>query len=164
MHIYYRGHPEKIGSQIPIKHVESLSLRIILFTIAKVNGSASLHQASWLAMSLVVDYLTIVFDWCTPLLSDLKSHLTSIKRGQTKNFGYGTILCSFFFEKVPTLHPRVSVLIISPRDPWMGRWVDLMKRLGGGDVPQTTFDDDFFSWWEQKIIIVYDSPYANLDF
>lgn len=43
VHIYCPGHPEKIGSQIPIKHVESLSFRIILFIIARVNGSASLH-------------------------------------------------------------------------------------------------------------------------
>lgn len=43
MHIYFLGHPEKVGSQIPIKHMESLSLRIILFTIARVNGSTFLH-------------------------------------------------------------------------------------------------------------------------
>jgi len=98
-------------------------------------------------MSLAVGYLTTVFDCCTPLLANLKSQLTSIKKGQAKNFRYGTILCSFF-ERVPALHPRVSISINTPRDPRMGRWVDLMKRLGGGDVPQHAFDDDFFSWWE----------------
>ena len=46
VHIYFPGHLEKIGSQIPIKHVEIFSLRILLFTFAWVNGSASLHQAS----------------------------------------------------------------------------------------------------------------------
>jgi len=45
VHIYFLGHQKKVGSQIPIKHVDSLSLRIILFTIARVNGSSSLHQA-----------------------------------------------------------------------------------------------------------------------
>ena len=39
-----------------------------------------------------------------------------------------------------------------------------MKRLGGGDVPQIAFDDDFFSWWEQQIITIDDYPYAGLDF
>lgn len=43
VHIYCPSYPENIGSQIPIKHVESLSLRIILFTIARVNKSTSLH-------------------------------------------------------------------------------------------------------------------------
>jgi hypothetical protein len=46
----------------------------------------------------------------------------------------------------------------------MGRWADLMKRLGGGDVPRTAFDDDFFSWWDQQIIAIDDYPYAGLDF
>jgi len=46
IHIYYPSHPEKIRRQIPIKHIESLSLKILLFTIARVNGSAALHQAS----------------------------------------------------------------------------------------------------------------------
>ena len=35
VHIYYPGHPEKIGSHIPIKHVESLSLKILFFTISR---------------------------------------------------------------------------------------------------------------------------------
>ena len=46
VHIYCPGHPKKIGSQIPIKHVESFLLRILLFSIARVNGSSSLHQVS----------------------------------------------------------------------------------------------------------------------
>jgi len=162
--IYYPGHPKKVGSQISITHVASLPLRIILFIIARVNGSASLHQASRINMSVAVDCLTTVFDWCTPLLASMKSQLTSIKRGQTKNFGYGTILCSFFFERVPALRPRVPVSISAPRDPRMGRWADLMKRLGGGEVPRTAFDDDFFSWWDQQIIAIDDYPYAGLDF
>jgi hypothetical protein len=163
VHIYCPGH-RKVGSQIAIPTVESLSLRIILFTIARVNGSSSLHQASRVNMSVAVDCLTTVFDWCTPLLSNMKEQLTSIRRGKTKNFGYGTILCTFFFEKVPALRPRVAVPISSPRDPRMGRWADLMKRLGGGEVPRNAFDDDFFAWWEQQIIAIDDYPYAGLDF
>ena len=115
-------------------------------------------------MSVAVDCLTTVFDWCTPLLANMKEQLTYIRRGQTKNFGFGTILCTFFFEKVPALRPRVAVAISSPRDPRMGRWDDLMKRLGGGEVPRNAFDDHFFAWWEQQIIAVDDYPYAGLDF
>ena len=39
-----------------------------------------------------------------------------------------------------------------------------MKHLGGRDVSRTDFDDDFFSWWEQQIIILDDYPYAGMDF
>lgn len=73
VHIYCPGHPEKNGNQIPIKHVEILSLRIFLFTIAQVNGLASLHQVSQVSMSLVVECLTTIFDGCMPLLTNMKS-------------------------------------------------------------------------------------------
>ena len=86
VHIYCLGHPEKIESQIPIKHVEILLLRILLFSIARVNGSSSLHQESRVSMSLVVDCLTTIFDYCTPLLTNMKSQLTSIQKGKMKNF------------------------------------------------------------------------------
>ncbi len=69
-------------------------------------------------------------------------------------------MCSYFFKKVPRLRPKVSVSISSPRDPHMGRWVDLMKHLGGGDVPEMTFDDELFTWWDQRIIAVDDYPYV----
>lgn len=162
--IYYPGNPEKVGSHIPIKYVESLSLRILLFTIARVNGSTTLHQALRVSMSLAVDCLTTVFDWCTPLLANMKKQLTSIQNIQTKNFGYETILCSFFFERVPELRPKVLSTISSQRDPQMGRWANLMKRLGGSEVPRTTFDDKFFLWSEQHVIAIEDYPYADMDF
>ena len=43
VHIYSPGNNEKIGSQIPIKHVESLSLKTLLYTIERVNGYVVLH-------------------------------------------------------------------------------------------------------------------------
>ena len=45
----------------------------------------------------------------------------------------------------------------------MGRWVDLMKSLGGGDVPRMNFDNDFFGSWDQQGIAVDDYPYAGMD-
>lgn len=46
----------------------------------------------------------------------------------------------------------------------MGKWANLMKRLGAGEVPRTTFDDDFFLWWEEQVIAVKDYPYVGMDF
>lgn len=46
VNIYCPRHLEKIGSQIPIKHMESLTLGILLLTIVRINGSASLHHDS----------------------------------------------------------------------------------------------------------------------
>ena len=81
-----------------------------------------------------------------------------------KNFGYGTILHSFFFKKVIGLRPKVSTSISSLRDPRTGRWVDLMKCFRGEDMPRMTFDDEFFTWWDQKIIAVDEHPYCGMDF
>jgi len=94
----------------------------------------------------------------------MKNQLTSIQKGRTKNFRYGTILCSLFFEKVPGLQPKVLLTISNPRDLWMGRCANLMKRLGSGDVPRMTFDDEFFAWWDQQVITVDDYLYARMDF
>ena len=71
---------------------------------------------------------------------------------------------TFFFEKIPGLRPKVISSISSPRDPRIAQWVDLLKRLGGSEVPRTTWDDEFFQWWGEKIIAVEDYPYAGMDF
>ena len=52
----------------------------------------------------------------------------------------------------------------SPRDPRIAHWADMMKRLGGSEVPRTTWDDEFFLWWGEQIIAVDDYPYAGMDF
>ena len=115
-------------------------------------------------MSIAVECLTHVYDWCTTLLLNMKQQLTSIRQAKTKKFGYGTILMTFFFEKIPALRPRVISTISSPQDPRISRWADMMKRLGGSEVPQTTWDDQFFLWWGEQIIAVDDYPYAGMDF
>ena len=94
----------------------------------------------------------------------MKQQLTSIRQAKTKHFGYGTILTKFFFDKIPALRPRVISTISSPRDPGIAHWEDMMKRLGGSEVPRTTWDDEFFLWWGEQIIAVDDYPYAGMDF
>ena len=94
--------------------------------------------------------LTHLYDWCIALLINMKQQLTSIRKLKTKHFGYGTILMKFFFEKIPGLRPKVISSISSPRDPRIAQWADLMKRLGGSEVPRTTWDDEFFLWWGDK--------------
>ena len=39
-----------------------------------------------------------------------------------------------------------------------------MKRLGGSEVPRTTWDDEFFQWWEEQFITMEYYPYAGMDF
>ena len=115
-------------------------------------------------MSIAVECLTHAYDWCTALLMNMKQQLTSIHQVKTKHFGYGTILMTFFFEKIPVLRPRVISTISSPRDPIIACQADMMKKLGGSEVPRTTWYDELFQWWREQIITVDEYPYAGMDF
>ena len=38
-----------------------------------------------------------------------------------------------------------------------------MKRLGSGEVPRTTWDDEFFLWWGEQVITIEDYPYPGME-
>lgn len=130
VYIYYLGNTEKIGTQIPINHVERLALRIILFTIARVNGLASLHQTSQVLMSLAVEFLTNFFDWCTPLLTNMKKQLTSIRKGPKKTLDMEPFCAPFSSREYHGFnlwyYPPLSTRGILE---W-GIWDNIMKRIG----------------------------------
>jgi hypothetical protein len=73
----------------------------------------------------------------------MKSQLTECKQGSKRNFEFASILCSFFFERVPGLGPRVDIIPCGPCDIAMAQWIEVMRRQGGGRVP-TPYNDDFF--------------------
>jgi hypothetical protein len=75
-----------------------------------------------------------IYDWCTSILANMKSHLTNCKLGRMRKFGFTSILCSFLFERVPTLIPRVDITPHGLCDPTMLRWTEVMRWLGGGRV------------------------------
>jgi hypothetical protein len=154
----------KVGSQVPIRAISNLSLKIIVLVLTRIIGSASLHQASRPLMFYAVECARpTVYDWCTSLLTNMKGQLTECKQGSKRNFRFASILCSFFFERVPGLGPRVEILPREPRDPAMARWIEVMRRQGGGRV-STPYNDDFFFWWRRQVIALDDYPYAGIDF
>ena len=78
VHVYYVEESKKVGTQIDIKDLRDLHMKILLFTIGRVVRFASLHQASRTQMSIVVECLVHLYDWCTTLLINMKKQLTSI--------------------------------------------------------------------------------------
>jgi hypothetical protein len=44
--LYFSAETEKVGSQLPIRQIENIGLKIIVLTISHISISASLHQAS----------------------------------------------------------------------------------------------------------------------
>ena len=69
----------------------------------------------------------MLYDWCTSLLANMKSQLTKYKQGRKRNFGFTSILCSFFFERVPGLGPRVEIVPHGPFDLGMAWWTEVMR-------------------------------------
>jgi hypothetical protein len=154
----------KVGSQLPIRAINNIILKIVVLMLNMITRSTSLHQASRPLMFYVVKCLRpIVYDWCTSLLENMKSQLIECKQGSKMNFGFASILCSFFFEWVPSLAPRVDILPRGPRDPTMAWWTEVMRRQRGGRVP-TPYNEDFFYWWKRQVIALDDYPYAGIDF
>jgi hypothetical protein len=124
---YVVGTP-KVGSQLPIREINNISLNIVVLVLTRITGLASLHQASRPLMFYVVECLRpTIYDWCTSLLANMKSQLTECKEGSKRNFGFASILCNFFFERVPGLGPRVEILSRGPRDPAMAWWTEVMR-------------------------------------
>jgi hypothetical protein len=141
---YYVAGTTKVGSQLPIRAIKKMSLKIIVLVLTQISGSTSLHQMSRLLMFYAVECLRpIVYDWCTSLLANMKRQLTDCKLGRMRNFGFASILCSFFFERVLALSPRVEITLHGIRDPAMSRWIEVMRWLGGGREP-IPYNDEFF--------------------
>jgi hypothetical protein len=162
--MYCEAGTEKVGSQVSIHKITSLSLRVILLMIGWITGSTTLHQASRAHMHCAVQCLeATIFDWSTTMLVCMKRQLTECRRRTNKNFGFGTILCSFFFERVPSLSPRETVRGHIASFPAVSRWAVLLPRQGGGRTVEA-FDDKFFDWWARQIPVIEDYPYAGISF
>ena len=64
---------EKVGSQVPNNSIQVLALKDILLTLGRIEGLASLHQASRPLMFYTVECMRpTVYDWSTTLLSNMK--------------------------------------------------------------------------------------------
>lgn len=155
---------EKVGSQVPINKITNLSLKVIVLLIGWITGSVALHQASRAHMRCAVQCLNAqIFDWSTTMLDCMKRQLTECREWNNKNFGFGTILCSFFFERVPGLSSRETVRGHVASVPTVCRWEALLPRQGGGRTIEV-FDDTFFDWWARQISAIADYPYVEINF
>jgi hypothetical protein len=100
----------RLSSQVPISKITDLSLQAILLLIGWITSLAALHQASRTQMNCAIQCLNAqIFDWSTTLLECMKRQLIDCRQRTQRNFRFRTILCSFFFERVPSFSPREVV-------------------------------------------------------
>lgn len=155
---------KKSGRNITIVDVTDFPLKAILYTITRVVGSASCHIATKTQMLYALDCIKPrIFNWCDGILINMKERFTTCRRVQLKDFGYGSLLVSFFLERGPLYRPHdIEIDIPGRREPRMRRWVDIMSRHGGGHV--YSYSLALFSWLCRQLIMIEDYTYAGTDF
>jgi hypothetical protein len=88
---------ERSKGKVSIWGVQDLTLRNILFTIACMDGSAAPHMALQIYFHYAIECTEPrVFNWSDAVLHSMKRQLTKSRRGDLKQFGYGSLLVSFF--------------------------------------------------------------------
>jgi hypothetical protein len=133
---HYVAGTKKVGIGLPIREIENLSLNIFILVLTRDHRVGLLAPGIKATHVYLVECLQpMVYDWCTSLLGNMKSQLTDYKQGRKRNFGFISILCCFFFEKVPFLSPRIKIIPHRLCDRAMSRWTEVMRWLGGGRVP-----------------------------
>jgi hypothetical protein len=127
---------------IPVSRITSLALQTILSLIGRITGSVTVHQASRAQMNYAIQCMNAqIFDWSTTLLASMIGQLTDCRQRTHRNFGFGTILCLFFFERVPCFSPRLTIRGQLATFPAVCRWAFCH------DIE--AFNNDFFSWLSQ---------------
>jgi hypothetical protein len=95
---------ERCKGKFAIRGVQDLPLRTIIFTIARMAGSEYPHMALQSYFQYVVECMEPrVFNWRDRVIRSMKTQMTKCEKGDLKQFGYGSILVSFFLERVPHL-------------------------------------------------------------
>ena len=114
--------------------------------MTKLRGITGPHLDLKAQMTIVVERLEPkLFNWCQSLLVNLRDQVTRCKSERQKEFGYGSILVSFFLERVPLLRPQMDLPIPSSTIPRMERWTSLIPRIETSGPPLLSYDEGFFS-------------------
>jgi hypothetical protein len=103
-HLYCVPEAERSKGKVAIWGVQDMTLRTILFTIARMSRSVSPHMDLQSYFQYAIECTEPwVFNWADTVLRSVKRQLTKYMRGDLKQFKYGSLLVSFFLERVTLL-------------------------------------------------------------
>ena len=99
------------SAKVDITTIRDLTLRAVLFTITRVAGSQAPHEVTKNHLILATECLNpTLFDWATTVTTNIKRQLTKCKQGKLKQFGYSSILVSFFLERLPIFQGQGAIV------------------------------------------------------
>ena len=84
-------------------------------------------------------------------------------RASRETFCFGSFLCAFFFEKVPTLHLHWAMRDGVPWEPQMHRWCQMMVREGNDRVG-LFFIEELLEQWRRLPVVIEEYPYVGMDY
>lgn len=127
-----------------IQTIPDLALRVVLHTSTRAARSQAPHEATKTQLLLASECMNpTIFNWAKAMTISIKRKLTKCKKTKLKQFGYESILVSFFLERLPKFQRQEVILPMPPpTEPRMTRWAALMPRAGGGQ--QMSWRPDFF--------------------
>ena len=90
------------SGKIEIATVRYITLRVLLLTINKVAESHTVHETNKSKFLYAIDFTApTIFNWVEAMNINIKCQLTKAKAGNLKQFFFGSILVTFFLERVP---------------------------------------------------------------
>ena len=89
------------SGKVEIATIRDLTLRVLLLTINRVAGSQAVHETNKSKFLYAIDCAApTIFNWAKAMKINIKRQLTKSKAGNLKKFCYGSILVTFFLERV----------------------------------------------------------------
>ena len=129
-----------------------------------ILGSQALHHITGVQMMLVESVLSgTYYGWAQMMMSLLKRQFSLCKRQVNHDCVCGIVLCSLFFENIPTLWPCIQIQDGDPQEPRMHRWGWLQCRGVGGAV-RWVFRPNFFVHWDQMPLYIDYYPYSGMNY
>jgi len=104
-----------------------------------------------------------IFNRCEGVLVNMKVYLSQCKNGRKNQFGYGSILVTFFIRRVPMLRLQIVMGNLFLQDTRMMLWEKHMGRELGGRIDDW-YGIGFISWWCHQIVGIKDFTYESMDF
>jgi len=117
------------NGKLQIPTVEDLTLHSALFMVMRTVSSQAQHEATKTNLQLGIDFLNpTMYNCAKAVVVNMKRKLTKCRRGETKQFGYGSILILLMLEQVLSFQLQdMDLYVPRPRETCITHWAHVMR-------------------------------------